>query len=236
MIPKIIHEDDSIIVTDKPAGMPSTSLTNDEMGTLASWLIEKFPALTKIEKGRLEAGLVHRLDNDTSGVIVAAKNQDVYAKLRRQFELGEKEYLAVVAGNPPKTGAIDAPIAHSPRKKKKMIVVTAPGRVKELKARPARTEFRVKKKLGKYSFLAVNIKTGARHQIRVHLAAAGFPIAGDRLYQNSKERVLDKTGAARHLLHASKIKFSHPKTGKVVSYSSPMPDDMKEVIGRLLTG
>ena len=226
--PRIVHKDDSIIVVDKPAGMPAVSLEKKEGGTLTSWLIGKFPALCNLEKGELEAGLVHRLDNDTSGLMIAARTAEAYRSLRKQFDDGrvDKEYVALVVGNPAAKGTINTPIAHHPRKKKKMIA--SPD------GRPAETRFKVIKRFGsKYALLQVKIKTGVRHQIRVHLASIGFPLAGDSLYRNPKKRSEDTLDLNRHFLHAAGLGFLHPKTDKWVEFSSELPADLKAALKSL---
>jgi len=219
--PTVIFKDEDILVVEKPAGMPSVSLKEDEDGTLASWLLKKFPKLSTLPKGKLETGLVHRLDNDTSGLMVAARTVGAYKNLRKQFDEGKvlKEYMALVIGNPPAKGMIEDPIAHHERKKKKMVVSKS--------GRPAETKFKVIKRFGKkYALLAVEIRTGVRHQIRTHLASIGFPIAGDRLYQNPKKRGEDTLPLKRHFLHASKLGFTHPKTGRRLEFSSQLPQDL----------
>jgi len=219
--PTAIFKDEDILVVEKPAGMPSVSLKEDEEETLASWLLKKFPKLSTLPKGKLEAGLVHRLDNDTSGLMVAARTVGAYKNLREQFDEGKvlKEYMALVIGNPPAKGMIEDPIAHHERKKKKMVVSKS--------GRPAETKFKVIKRFGKkYALLAVKIRTGVRHQIRTHLASIGFPIAGDTLYQNPKKRGEDTLDLKRHFLHASKLGFTHPKTGMWLEFSSQLPQDL----------
>lgn len=228
-LPVIIYEDRCVIVIDKPAGMPS--LDGGEEKTLASWISKKFPDCANLgEDG--EAGLVHRLDNDTSGVIVAARTEEAYENLRVQFEDGtlKKEYIALVIGTLPSHGSINFPIAHHPRKKKKMMVCVSDAEAKKFKARAAETKFRVIRKYNfegaRYSLLSVEINTGVRHQIRAHLASIGHPIAGDKLYRNSKLKEMDVLGLGRHFLHASKIEFAHPESGKRVKFVSKLPDDL----------
>lgn len=242
--PKIIHEDDALLVIDKPAGMPSVSLKEGEVGTLASWILQSFPDQIGLDRGVLEAGLIHRLDNETSGVIIAAKTQHIYDLLKAQFDAEEvkKEYVALVLGDPPDNGRITDPIAHHPRKKKKMMVCRTTADSKALKSRPAITEFNLQKRYGStnatshrahYALLSVIIKTGVRHQIRAHLASIGNPIAGDRLYQNPRIRKNDVLDLKRHFLHAKRISFVHPSTGSLVEFSSALPADLSFALRRL---
>lgn len=243
-IPRLIHLDDSIIVLDKPPGMPSASLAEGEEGTLAAWIIARNPEQAHLPRGRLEAGLVHRLDNDTSGAIVAARTSAAHEALRAQFEGGavEKRYLALVVGWPPDKGSMADPIAHHPRKRKRMVVCPQAGEALQLKARPARTEFKALRRCSlegaggmeaRYALLEVTIRTGVRHQVRAHLASLGFPVAGDRLYQGAKARAADPLQPARHMLHASRIAFAHPDGGARVEFTAPLPEDFREAISKL---
>lgn len=244
--PKLIYADDTILVLDKPAGMPSASLKKDEAGTLAAWILREFPEQARLDGGTLEAGLVHRLDNDTSGVIVAARTGAALDHMRRQFDecAVTKEYAALVLGTPPDGGKIGDPIAHHPRKKKKMIVCKSIVESKTLKARPALTEFTLKGRFvstdtsshqSHFALLSVTILTGVRHQIRAHLASIGHPIAGDKLYQNSKIRKDDMPGLKRHFLHAERISFVHPTTGAEVEYVAELPAELSFMLSSLKT-
>jgi len=249
---KVIFEDDDIIGIDKPAGIPCLPLKDGETGTVANGIAALWPSSLP------EAGIIHRLDNDTSGCLLIAKNINAYSDLKKQFEEEKilKRYTALVLGETPAEGTIDTPIMHDPRNKKKMKVLpltptlspppksrrTGKGRGGEKgggrgqptldsrslpdtrrdesrgndKGRSALTLYKLVKKFqnGRYSLLEVTIKTGVRHQIRVHLASIGHPIAGDRLYQNARQKSRDGTGAKRQLLHASSIGFYHPKSKK----------------------
>lgn len=210
---KIHYEDTEVLVIEKPAGIPCLSVKNGKRPALSELISSKYPS----------AKLVHRLDNDTSGLILAAKTSQAYENLRQQFSSHTKvlkEYIALVIGRPPKSGKITSAIAHHPRKKKKMIVCESEARAKALKARMAVTIFKIinryrsSSSLNNYALLDIQIKTGVRHQIRAHLASIGFPIAGDKLYQNIKKRKEDILPLDRHFLHASRLGFTHPKTGR----------------------
>lgn len=241
--PKVLYTDPHIFIFDKPAGMPSVSLEEDEKDTLAAWILSKYPEQAKIGPGRLEAGLAHRLDNRTSGVILAARTDAAYENLRGQFNAGlvRKEYLALVLGDPPDEGKVDTPIAHHPRKKKKMIVCESESKAGDLKARPAVTKFKVIKRYtlctaggaAHYARVFIEITTGVRHQIRAHLASIGHPVAGDMLYMNPRKRAGDLPGLGRYLLHASVLKFRHPATGEDVKFTSPVPGDFERALASL---
>ncbi len=243
-MPKILYQDDFLLILDKPAGMAAANLCADETGTLAAWILDAFPEQRKLPDGALEAGLVHRLDNDTSGVIVAARTMETYENLRQQLadHAIHKEYLALVVGIPPNAGRIDAPIAHHPRKKKKMVVCESSERARELKAREAHTAFSVERRFQfrgdgiplPYALLRVTIETGVRHQIRAHLSGLGFPLSGDTLYQNPKKREQDPLAPTHHLLHAETISFIHSKSGAQLTFTTPLPKPFEAALRRLI--
>ena len=225
---KVIFEDDDIIVVDKQAGVPVYPLKDDEMDTLANGLVAQWPG----------ADFVHRLDNDTSGLILAAKNGDVLKKIREQFEAHTilKHYTALVLGEPPPQETIKTPVVHDPKNAKRMRVVTKGSRLETSdKAQEAVTNFKVIKKYaaGAYSLLEVRIKTGVRHQIRVHLASIGHPLTGDPLYQNSRSRKIDRLGLKRQFLHASKLGFNHPRTEEWVEFGSELPRDLQNALTKI---
>lgn len=220
---KVIFEDKHIIIVDKPAGIPCLPLKDGEKETIANGIVAKW--LSDLP----DAGLLHRLDNDTSGCLLVAKNIEAYKNLRAQFDEGKilKQYTALVLGETPAEGLIDTPIIHDPKDKKRMKV--APH------GQPACTSYQLFEKFlgGRYSFLEVTIKTGVRHQIRVHLASIGHPISGDRLYQNSRQRSRDKTGLERQFLHASKLGISHPMSREWIEFTAPLPHDLRNVLTKL---
>ncbi len=240
--PEILFTDASFLILEKPAGLPSISASPDDTESLASWILTHFPDQAMIGPPG-EAGLVHRLDNDTSGLIVCCRTQTAYDDLRVQFENGaiKKSYLALVVGATEEGGEIDLPIAHHPRKKDRMVVCESPARTKEWKGREAHTRFTLldrfllepddqSRERIFYSLLEVAITTGVRHQIRVHLAHAGYPLAGDRLYQNTRIRTRDRLPLSRHFLHASRLVLIHPLERKPVAFESALPDDLSGVL------
>ncbi|MBT3182104.1 MAG: RluA family pseudouridine synthase [Deltaproteobacteria bacterium] len=237
--PRIIFSDDSIIALDKPAEMPAVCLSVGDPFTVAAWLLKQFPEQADIENGDLEAGLIHRLDNDTSGLIIAAKNQPIYEQLREiiSTESIEKIYLALVVGRPPDSGMIDKDIAHHPRKKKKMITCDSREVSDNYGGRAAKTDYSAVEhyllESTEYTLLEVKIGSGVRHQIRVHLASIGYPIAGDALYQSSNKKTADILSPKRHLLHSYKMIFDHSQSGKPLTLECPLGTDFKGYLNRL---
>lgn len=240
MKPSVIYSDDEIIAIDKPAGVPSLSIEDGDRETCASWLIENYPELKDVGPGECEAGLIQRLDNDTSGVMIAARNDEAYGILKKMMSGGkiDKHYIALVVGYITEAGKIDFPIAHHPRKKKKMVVCESTAKAEELDARSAETSYVPKAHYRlediHYTLLDVMIRTGARHQIRAHLASMGHPIAGDRLYQSPKMRHEDTLDLCHHFLHASRIAFRHPRDGRPMDIESPLPDDLGRILETIL--
>ena len=234
-MPTILHEDSDLIVVDKPSGLPCLPTADDDETTVASALARTYPELASLP----DFGLVHRLDNDTSGVLLVARNEDAYRLLRAQFRdnKAKKEYVALVLGHVhADRGEIATPIAHHPRKLHKMLACPDPADAEELKARPAHTSSPVGERIfGSVpcSLLSVHIATGVRHQIRVHLASIGHPLAGDRLYQTSRRQHEDTLPLKHHFLHASSIAFTHPQSGKTITVFAPLPEDLEGLLARL---
>jgi 23S rRNA pseudouridine1911/1915/1917 synthase len=210
----ILHEDADLLVLDKPAGLVVHPGAGNPTGTLVQALLHHCSDLSGIG-GVERPGIVHRLDKETSGCLVIAKNDTAHQSLSAQFaeRTVEKTYLAVAIGTPRRaTGVIDAPIGRHPVHRQKMKVVS------EEKGRAAATQYRVIASGEGLSLIECLPKTGRTHQIRVHLKHIGHPIAGDPVY--------GKRGAfERHLLHAWKLAFDHPRTGQRMSFIAPVPAD-----------
>lgn len=228
---EIIYEDETLIALNKPSGM-ATLARRGGIASLSEELISMRP-----EHGDIpDNGIAHRLDNDTSGIVCAGKTVESYENLRAQFAGGSarKHYTALVLGGTPDHESIDAPIAHHPRKKAKMVACESKNRADELKARPALTHYNVLERYSfentSYTLLNISIATGVRHQIRAHLAWKGFPLAGDKLYQNTKKRAEDVLPLKRHFLHASKLEIDHPTTGERMTFECPLPKDLAAVL------
>lgn len=236
---KFLYNDEHIFIIDKPDHMPAVSLSENEGNTLAALILERHPSQSEVGDDPLEAGLVNRIDNDTSGIIVGAWTREAYEILREAFRSGSvhKEYRALVLGRVDRDGMIDTPIAHHPSKKKKMVVCETEDRSFELRGRPAYTEFTIENRYendkGEYTLLKVIIETGVRHQIRAHLASIGHPIAGDVLYQNPKKRAEDGLEIRRQFLHSYRIKFEHPILKTNFDITCPLPDDLQSALSQL---
>jgi 23S rRNA pseudouridine1911/1915/1917 synthase len=218
---KILYEDADLLVIDKPAGLAVHPAPGHPSSTLVNAILSYLPALAK-DADSLRPGIVHRLDKDTSGLILVAKNRAAQANLSDQFKnrIVKKSYLALVKGKlTPLKGTIEAAIGRDPSHRQRMAVVS--------KGREARTEYRVIRYYGNYTLLEIKPETGRTHQIRVHLAAIGFPVAGDATYG------LKSPHFPRQFLHASQISFLLPSTGARVEFTSPLPDDLEKVLGEI---
>ncbi len=206
----VLLEKDGYVVVDKPAGVPSHPLKEGELGTLAGALVARYPEMRGVGYRNREPGILHRLDTDTSGVMLAARDQETFDALRRQLQAGqiEKRYLARCQGIVPAPIVIDTPIANDPRDRRKVRACIDPREIKRLRAQAARTELLVSTPAEHGSLVEVRADNARRHQIRVHLASIGHPLLGDTLYGGLTLENLD-----RHLLHAASITFTDPSTG-----------------------
>lgn len=232
---KVVYEDKDVLVVDKPARVPTHLLDPEERNTLANALVARYPELTAVGDSKLEPGLVHRLDNDTSGLLVVARTQRAFDGLKEEFaqERVKKEYLTLVVGEMDKGGKIDAPVAHHPDNPKKMEVYTERDQIIRHKARKALTLYEIEKRYQGFTSLRVTIKTGVMHQIRVHLAFLEHPIAGDRLYQKSRFRKADTLGLTRQFLHSSRLGFTHPHDRRWLEFYSALPEELSTVLASL---
>jgi len=219
----VVYEDEDLVVVDKPAGMVVHPAHGHQDGTLVNALLGRYPDLPVDEDNR--PGIVHRLDKDTSGLIIAVKNEAARRKLQLQFKEGqvEKTYLALVEGKvEPGRGMIDAPVGRDPRHRKRMAVVRKGGR-------EAVTEYQVLEHLEDYTLVEVRPRTGRTHQVRVHLAFIGHPVVGDTVYGYRKQRL----GLKRQFLHAQRLGFHLPSSGEHMALTSELPPDLREVLDRL---
>ena len=227
----IRFEDDAILVVDKPAGMVVHPAAGNFRGTLVNALQFHCRSLSGIG-GVMRPGIVHRLDKGTSGLMVIAKSDEAHRHLSEQFKrrLVSKHYTALVHGNVRQDeGVVDAPVGRHPVERKKMSTASRRGKA-------ALTRWRVLERFGAFTLLAAKIETGRTHQIRVHLSALGHPVVGDSVYGGSKRLVESPALRAvlkklsRQALHAGRLSFAHPVTGKEMTFESSPPEDMAEVI------
>lgn len=217
----ILYQDDDVIVIDKPADLVVHPGAGNHDQTLANALLHHDPGISVVPR----AGVVHRLDKDTSGLMVVARNLASHAKLVAALSAHQvtREYYAIVAGRPTAGGTIDAPIGRSRTQRTRMAVTNT--------GKPARTHYRIAERFRLHTALSVQLETGRTHQIRVHLTHQGFPIIGDATYRGRTQNPRG-TGAAvneaigelpRQALHAIRLSFAHPATGEDMSFDSPLP-------------
>jgi len=234
--PAVVYEDASILVLDKPAGVATHGFSALDIGTLANWLAAHRPELRDVGRSRWEPGLLHRLDIETSGLILIAKTQAAFERLRAQLRRREikKTYWALVWNVTDAAGVIDWPLAHDPSDKRKMALAQAAAGARRARSWRARTHYRKIASAEGVSLLEVSLSTGVTHQIRVHLASRGFPIVGDRLY-GAADR--SSFGLSRHFLHAMRLEFRHPDDDRAMDLTAPLAAELREVLERLrLTG
>jgi 23S rRNA pseudouridine1911/1915/1917 synthase len=221
----IAWRDEHLLVVDKPAGLVVHPARGHREGTLSQLLAGTAAG------GRPErAGIVHRLDRDTSGLLVVACSEDAHRLLQDALRkrLIEREYLALVEGLPPaRTGTIEAPIGRHPRIRTRMAVGGSG-------SREARTHFTLERSLRDFSLLRLRLDTGRTHQIRVHLQAIGHPVCGDPEYGTGGGD--PSLGLTRQFLHATRLAFPHPITGEPIEVNSPLPEDLREALERAETG
>jgi len=219
----IVYEDDALLVVNKPAGMVVHPGAGHSSGTLVNALLAYCPQIAEVG-GPDRAGIVHRLDKDTSGLILVAKDENTRAALQRQFKRRQvvKTYLALIEDQMhPREGIIEAPVGRDKRQRKKMAVVRS--------GRPASTMYRVVEYFADHTLLEVRPHTGRTHQIRVHLSWMGHPVVGDRIYGHRRQRLLQD----RHFLHAAQIRFTHPTSGEEVAFMAPLPPELAALLDRL---
>jgi 23S rRNA pseudouridine1911/1915/1917 synthase len=214
---RIAHDDEHLLVVDKPAGVVMHPGAGHTEGTLAQALLAHGAAGGEDER----QGIVHRLDRDTSGLLVVARSETAHAKLRQlvRDRALEREYLSLVRGRPrSRAGRIEAPIGRDRRDPTRQSLDTDT-------PREALTDFELEELLPRHSLLRVRLETGRMHQIRVHLAAINLPVAGDPVYG-----IANELGLERQFLHAARLAFAHPVTGEPVEVTSPLPRDLADAL------
>ena len=225
---QIVYEDEALLVIDKPAGLVVHPGAGNPEGTLLNALLHHAPALDRLAR----AGIVHRIDKETSGLLVVAKTEPARLELMRQLKARtlSREYLALVQGVVIAGGTVDAPIARHAQARTRMAVSE--------RGRPAVSHYRVEKKFRAHTLLRVKLESGRTHQIRVHMAHLKHPLVGDPVYGGrlhlpkgaSDSLVQTLRGFRRQALHATKLGLVHPVSGKPMSWESPLPEDMRELI------
>lgn len=220
----IIYEDSDIIVINKPKGMVVHPANGNPDGTLVNAILSICKNSLSGIGGELRPGIVHRLDKDTSGLIIVAKNDKAHINMSEQIKERnvKKTYIALVRGNVPEEEAtINMPIGRSTKDRKKMAVTK--------NGKQAITHFKVLKRYSKYTLLEIKIETGRTHQIRVHMAEIGYPVVGDTVYSNGK----NEFGIEGQMLHAYKLEFMHPITNKHMELTAPLPQYFEEILKKL---
>ncbi|MBI4291534.1 MAG: RluA family pseudouridine synthase [Betaproteobacteria bacterium] len=221
----ILYEDEAILVLDKPAGLVVHPGSGNWQGTMLNALLHHEPGLAAIPR----AGIVHRLDKDTSGLLVVAKSLPAHTDLVRQLQerTVARVYLALAYGGVEREGIVEKPIGRDPRSRIKMAVVPA--------GKPARTGYRVLRRFAQATLLECSLATGRTHQIRVHMHSLGHPLVGDPVYRLTRRPAAAPALAAfgRQALHAARLSFIHPVSRAEVSFESPLPADMRELIAGL---
>ena len=225
----IVYEDDSILVVNKPAGLVVHPAAGHADGTLVNALLAHAPELAQIPRG----GIVHRLDMETSGIMVVARTLSAHNDLVSQLQARsvKREYCAVVIGTMTGGGTIDAPMGRHPKQRKKMAVLAAGGK-------PAITHYRVTRRFGHHTRIAVNLETGRTHQIRVHMAYKHYPLIGDPTYGGrprlpkgaSDILITALRGFPRQALHAQALGLLHPDSGEELHFECPLPQDMVDLL------
>ena len=221
----VIHEDSHILVVDKPAGMVVHPAPGHMSGTLVNGLLSYSSCFREKHWDPVRAGIVHRLDMDTSGLILVAKTLKSHAFLQKEFKQRrvKKKYLALVQGDEvPGSGVIELPVGRHPKKRKLMAVNEETGKY-------AKTGFRVKERFKTGALLEIRLYTGRTHQIRVHFYARGYPLYGDRVYQLRRHRK-GPAIAPRQMLHSWRLSFRHPYSGIRFQFEAPMPEDFKQTM------
>jgi 23S rRNA pseudouridine1911/1915/1917 synthase len=221
----VVHEDDDFIVVDKPVGLVTHPAPGHAQDTLVNGLLARYPSLSGIN-GVKRPGIVHRIDKDTSGLLVIARNDHAHRYLADQLvdHAMHREYYALVKGTIEENeGMIDAPIGRDPKHRQQMAVTP-------YHSKAAETSFKVVKRYAGYTLLSVALKTGRTHQIRVHLAFIKHPIVGDLVY-GGRDPLYDKG----QLLHAYRLTLRHPSSKKIVSYEAKLPEHFKAILNKLET-
>jgi len=225
---EILYEDDALLVINKPAGLVVHPGSGNWEGTLLNALLHHAPQLASVPR----AGIVHRLDKDTSGLLVVAKTLAAQTSLVRQLEARsvQREYLAMVHGELKRAGKVDAPIGRHPSQRVKMAVVES--------GKDAVTHYRIEKRFPSCTLLRCRLETGRTHQIRVHMARIGHPLVGDSVYLKGTQICVPQlrkllNGFPRQALHATRLALEHPASGEMMEWHAPLPQDMQNLLKQI---
>ncbi len=228
----IVYEDKDVVVLNKQAGISVHPSVNEPTGTLVDALIAKYPEIKNVGDDPIRPGIVHRLDKDTSGLLVVAKNQKAFEFLKKEWQSGQvvKKYLTLVWGHPKEKGEIISELARSPKDFRRRVVIR-PEKQKDKKitGKLAITEYKVVKEYKDFSLVEIEPKTGRTHQIRVHMASIGHSVAGDKVYGGKGK---NPEGLARHFLHAFYLSFALPN-GKKLALETDLPEDLRAFLTKL---
>ena len=224
----IVYEDDALLVLNKPAGLVVHPGSGNWEGTLLNALLHHAPQLAEVPR----AGIVHRLDKDTSGLLVVAKTLTAQTALVRQLEARsvQREYLALVHGEMTRTGKVDAPVGRHPTQRVKMAVTES--------GKPAVTHYQIEKQFPSCTLLRCRLETGRTHQIRVHMAHLKHPLVGDRVYVKGAQKCVPQlrellAGFPRQALHATRLALDHPVNGERMEWQAPLPQDMQQLLKQI---
>lgn len=231
----VVYEDEFLAVINKPAGMVVHPGAGVQSGTLANAIAHMFKVQSSKFNAENRVGIVHRLDKDTSGLIVIAKTDEIHEALSEQFRERQvyKSYIALVHGSPDQnTGKIEAPIGRNKHNRLRMKVATH--------GRSAISLWKVRQRYAKFTLLDVEIKTGRTHQIRVHMGYINHPVVGDEIYNEGRDNTIADTNTRnaiasmpRFFLHAERLSFTHPKTGERLEFTQELPSELKQVLDLL---
>ncbi|MBI4594872.1 MAG: RluA family pseudouridine synthase [Candidatus Tectomicrobia bacterium] len=231
----VLYEDNDLLIVEKPAGIPCHPLRTEEHWTLANGLVAKYPDLKGIGFNGLQPGLLNRIDTMTSGLLLVARNNEVFTALRTMFKTGEvkKGYQALVHGKVTCQGEIDLFISPHPTRRDRVKVISSQEKEKKefTEARRARTRIRILRYIANYTLLEVLLITGVRHQIRAQLSYLRHPIVGDSLY--GSEACFKTEDLGRYFLHANYLGFRHPRSGKWTDCHSPLPPELRAYLDKI---
>lgn len=223
----VIHEDEYLVVVDKPAGVPCHPLRSDEKGTVVQAMLARYPDMAGVGYSKRESGLVHRLDIDTSGLLMLVRGPTLFETLRDALRAHriDKRYIALAAGEVVAPRLVDLPIANHPSDAKRVVACIDEREIARLEPRPAVTEILRSEKVGDCSMVEISARSARRHQVRAHLAALGHALVGDRIYGGPEH-----PGLERHFLHASRLVFDHPRDGRRLELEAPLPAELRSVV------